>query len=107
MCKRSLWGPYAFVFGGLALFSVRTAVIASFEHGDVPNELLVYTQTSPEVPDVMERIEETAQTSGRGLALPVRVDDTYTWPGAWDLRDYGSTDEAFNAECAPPTAADS
>ncbi|MCH7999948.1 MAG: TIGR03663 family protein, partial [Chloroflexi bacterium] len=92
----------AAVFGGLALFSVRTAVIASFEHGDVPNELLVYTQTSPEVPDVMERIAETAQTSGRGLDLPVIVDDTYTWPWAWYLRDYSITYESFDDEFEPP-----
>ncbi|MCH7523138.1 MAG: SMP-30/gluconolactonase/LRE family protein, partial [Chloroflexi bacterium] len=92
----------AAVFGGLALFSVRTAVIASFENGDVPNELLIYTQTSPEVPDVMERIEEIAQTSGRGLDLPVIVDDTYTWPWAWYLRDYSITYESFDDEFEPP-----
>ncbi|MFB3093724.1 MAG: flippase activity-associated protein Agl23, partial [Dehalococcoidia bacterium] len=92
----------ATVFGGLALFSVRTAVIASFEHGDVPQELLVYTQTSPEVPDVMERIEEIAQTSGRGLDLLVIVDNTYTWPWAWYLRDYRIRYESFDDEFEPP-----
>ncbi len=92
----------AAVFGGLALFSVRTAVIASFEHGDVPREMLIYTQTSPDVPDVMERIEEIAQTSGRGLDLPVIVDNTYTWPWAWYLRDYSITYDSFDDEFEPP-----
>ena len=92
----------AAVFGGLALFSVRTAVIASFEHGDVPREMLVYTQTSPDVPDVMERIEETAQASGRGLDLPVIVDSTYTWPWAWYLRDYSITYDGIDEGFEPP-----
>jgi uncharacterized protein (TIGR03663 family) len=92
----------AAVFGGLALFSVRTAVIASFEHGDVPREMLVYTQTSPDVPDVMERIEEIAQTSGRGLDLPVIVDNTYTWPWAWYLRDYSITYDSIDEGFEPP-----
>jgi uncharacterized protein (TIGR03663 family) len=87
-----LAGVAAFaVFGALALFSVWIAVLASFDHGDVPREMLVYTQTSPEVPDLMERIERTARTSGRGRDLPVIVDTTYTWPWAWYLRDYRVT----------------
>jgi uncharacterized protein (TIGR03663 family) len=100
---RRLAGVAAFaVFGALALFSVWIAVLASFDHGDVPREMLVYTQTSPEVPDLMERIERTARTSGRGRDLPVIVDTTYTWPWAWYLRDYRVTYDNIGEGFSPP-----
>jgi len=79
----------AAVLGALALFSVRVSVLATYDHGDVARELLVYTQTSPEVPDLMERIDRIAVNSGLGHDLPVQVDKTYTWPWGWYLRDYG------------------
>lgn len=78
----------AVLAGALGMFSLRAGVIVAFEHGDVPDEPLIYTQTSPDVPDVMERIEEIARVSGRGRSLPIVVDSTYTWPWAWYLRDY-------------------
>ena len=78
----------AAVLGALTLFSLRTAVMAVYDHGDVPRELLVYTQTSPEVPDIAARIDRAAELSGLGRDLPVQVDQTYTWPWAWYLRDY-------------------
>jgi uncharacterized protein (TIGR03663 family) len=95
----------AAVVGGLALMSVRAAVVASFEHGDVPREMLVYTQSSPDVPDVMERIEEVAFTSGLGYDLPVVVDTTYTWPWAWYLRDYSVAYDGMGEEFSPAEGA--
>ena len=111
--RQRLAGVAAFaVFGALALFSVRSALLASFghgdfpnEHGDVPREMLVYTQTSPEVPDVMDRIELVARTSGRGRDLPVVVDNYggYTWPWAWYLRDYTDvTYDDIGEDFSPP-----
>ncbi|MBI2912648.1 MAG: TIGR03663 family protein [Chloroflexi bacterium] len=78
----------AVVLGALALFSVRVAVLASYDHGDVARELLIYTQTSPQVPDLVERIDRIAVDSGLGRDLPVQVDRTFTWPWGWYLRDY-------------------
>ncbi len=93
------------VFGGLALFSVRTGIVAAFEHGDVPREMIVYTQTSPDVPDIMERIEQAARTSGKGYELAVVVDRTYTWPWAWYLRDYAIRYDSISEEFDPPEGA--
>jgi uncharacterized protein (TIGR03663 family) len=110
--KRLATVAFAALFGALALFSVRTAVLASFghgdfpgEHGDVPREMLVYTQTSPEVPEMMDRIEMIARTSGLGHDLPVVVDNFngYTWPWAWYLRDYTHvTYESVGEGFSPP-----
>lgn len=76
--------------GFLAPLSVRTAVVAAFEHGDIPVEMLVYTQTTPELHAIQRRIEEYARRSGLGRNLPITVDSTeaFTWPWAWYLRDY-------------------
>jgi uncharacterized protein (TIGR03663 family) len=93
------------VFGGLAMFSVRTGIVAAFEHGDVPREMIVYTQTSPDVPDIMERIERVARTSGKGHDLPVVVDTTYTWPWAWYLRDYAIRYDSIPEDFEPPEGA--
>jgi uncharacterized protein (TIGR03663 family) len=76
----------------LAGFSVRTAVMATYDHGDVPREFLFYTQTSPDVPDFVERIDSLAVSSGMGDSLRIQVDRQHTWPWAWHLREY---DAAF------------
>jgi len=72
----------------LLLFGVKTGITASFQNGDVPRELLVYTQTSPAVPDVAGRIARLAAETGLGRDLPLVVDTTYAWPWQWYLRDY-------------------
>jgi len=78
----------ATVAAGLLVFSIRTAGVASFEHGDIPVELLVYTQTSPDVPRLRDAIEEVAEASGLGRDVPIVVDNELTWPWVWYLRDY-------------------
>lgn len=91
------------------IFSLRATVLASWGHpdnpyvgnpgdvatrdyGEVPVEILVYTQTSGDVPIIQRQIDEAARTSGLGYALPIVVDssDGFTWPWAWYLRDYDS-----------------
>lgn len=89
-----------------SVFSLRAAVLASWGHpdnpylgqhnlaprdyGEVPTELLVYTQTSGDIPVLRDRLEEYARKTGLGYRQPVVVDSTdgFTWPWAWYLRDY-------------------
>lgn len=86
--RRLAVGVTAAVVGALSFFTLRSGIEATFEHGDVPRELLVYTQTSPQVPDIMDRIDEASRVSGLGKDLPVFIDTTYAWPWHWYLRDY-------------------
>ena len=91
------------------VFTVRAAVLASWGHpdnpfvgqpgdvatrdyGEVPTELLVYTQSSGDIPVIMDMIDDYARKSGRGKDLPIVVDaaEGRTWPWAWYLRDYRS-----------------
>ena len=95
------------VLVGLILFgfTVRAAVLASYYHGDTPVEMLVYTQTSPEIPRLLRRVEELAMQTGQGRDLPITVDATsgFSWPWAWYLRHYKQVDyPTLNAPAGPP-----
>jgi predicted membrane-bound mannosyltransferase/DNA-binding beta-propeller fold protein YncE len=78
------------VLGALGLFTVRTMLMASFERGDVPKDLLIYTQSSPDIPVLARQIDQLGAATGKGLDLPIALDstDSFAWPWAWYLRDY-------------------
>ncbi len=80
----------AVAIGGLGVFSFQAMVQASFTRGDVPKDLLIYTQSSPEITRLMTGIEQLAEATGKGKNLPIAVDgqDSFAWPWAWYLRDY-------------------
>ena len=74
----------------LVLLTARAAYIAAYVSSDQPVELLVYTQTSRQIPQLAHRIAEWAHRSGLGPAMPITVDGSsgFTWPWAWYLRRY-------------------
>ena len=76
----------------LLVLTVRTGAIAAYENGDTPVEMIIYTQTSPDVPRLMEAIEQGAGATGEDTGLGVYVDQKsgFSWPWAWYLRDYTS-----------------
>jgi uncharacterized protein (TIGR03663 family) len=80
----------AAVVGALALFSVRTMVMVTFVRADDPRDLLIYTQSSPQLATVAHEIDQLAAASGKGERLAIAVDstDSFAWPWAWYLRDY-------------------
>ena len=95
----------ATVVAGLLVFSIRTAGVASFEHGDIPVELLVYTQTSPDIPKLRDAIEKVGEATGLGRDVPVLVDSEFTWPWVWYLRDYRAvTYQSSTGGALPPGA---
>lgn len=82
------------VFGALALLSVaaillvlsgRAGVTAAFTHGDVPVEMIVYTQTSPDIHRLAGRLREQDLQAGVQRAA---IDGTsgFHWPWYWYLR---------------------
>ena len=73
--------------GGLLALSLFVGVRATYEFGDVPRELLVYTQTSPFVPDVVDSIDAASGSSGLGKDLPIVIEGGIE-PWEWYLRDY-------------------
>ena len=83
--------PFALVLLGL---TVWTGGVASYRNGDVPVEMIVYTQTSPDIPRIAREIEGGADVDGGRDEVPISVDQTsgFTWPWAWYLRNYKQVD---------------
>lgn len=82
----------------LLLFSFRTSWIVNFEHSDVPVEMLVYTQTSPDVPRIAKELRSLAEREG-SLSIVVDSTDGFSWPWSWYLRDYqGVSYPCFNSD---------
>ena len=69
----------------LLVLSARTGVMAAFRHGDIPIEMIVYTQTSPDVHKLAQRLREQDAQEGIPIAA---IDGTsgFHWPWYWYLR---------------------
>jgi uncharacterized protein (TIGR03663 family) len=76
----------AILFG----FTFRAGWVASYENGDIPREMLVYTQTAPDIHNLVEEIERTAELTGERTEIKIAIDirDAYSWPWQWYLRRY-------------------
>ena len=88
----------------LALFalSIHIGWQWTYKHGDIPNDMGVYVQTSPDVPFVVRQLEYLSQITGQGKDMLVLLDNGYTetvggqqvvhesiaWPFEWYLRDW-------------------
>lgn len=78
------------VVAALAFFSIRTMIEVTFERGDVPKDMLIYTQSSPEITRMADEIDALAEATGKGDDLRIAVDSrtSFAWPWVWYLRDY-------------------
>lgn len=91
----------------LLLYGVRAAVLVNFRTPDTPIEPLIYTQTAPDVPVLVDQIRELAINQSRnnrtaadptgGYGMPIVLDGgasgsggegSLAWPMQWYLRDY-------------------
>jgi predicted membrane-bound mannosyltransferase len=88
-----------------AIFTARTAMLASWghgstpqlsailsanDHGDAPIELLHSDEIAPDVREVRAAIERAGIESGQGRSIPIAVDTSYEFAKGWlwYLRDY-------------------
>ena len=92
------------LIAGLAFFSVRTMISVTFQRGDVPDDLLIYTQSSPDVTRMADEIDALAVATGRGFDLRIAVDtpQSFDWPWRWYLRDYRSVSIGNMESGLPP-----
>lgn len=74
----------------LLVLTTRAGWIASFQNGDVPVEMLVYTQTSPDLANLVTYIEDVGESRGDRFGMPIQIDGTsgFSWPWAWYLRNF-------------------
>ena len=88
----------------LALFALHADWPLNYYRGDVPKDMLIYTQTSPQVKTAVAQINQLSNRLTGGTGLQVLVDNNSTWPFAWYLRDYKNlsyTDALTSAPTAP------
>ena len=72
----------------LAASTWRYAWLAAFVHGDIPREMLIYTQTAPDVTMVTEDLKALSQRLTGGLDMVVAYDSGASWPFEWYLRNF-------------------
>jgi uncharacterized protein (TIGR03663 family) len=72
----------------LVPLTVHTATQAAYTNGDVAVEMIVYTQTTPDVTKVMRELERIGFRTGAGKDLKVAYDSDVTWPFEWYLREF-------------------
>jgi uncharacterized protein (TIGR03663 family) len=100
----------------VALFalSVHTAWGVTYARSDIPQDMLIYVQTSPDVPRIVRQIDTIANETGAGKDMPILLDGGYTdtvggqsavhesisWPFEWYLRDYKS--RTYYTRTLPP-----
>ena len=76
----------------LLALTIRAGWYASYRNGDTPVEMIVYTQTSPDIVQLLRYVEREGNAIGGREQVPIAIDGTsgFTWPWAWYLRDYTS-----------------
>lgn len=74
--------------GALLLFHIHAGWALAFQTGDVPKDMLIYVQTSPDVTRVMRELDEFSALKTGGKDLSIMYDDNTSWPFQWYLRNY-------------------
>tara|TARA_Y100001970_G_scaffold42421_1_gene52881 strand:+ start:18291 stop:20552 length:2262 start_codon:yes stop_codon:yes gene_type:complete len=73
-----------------SIFTFRSSWILNYNNFDTPNEMMIYTQTSPHLHKVSKTIDKIAFQSLEEKSIRISVDttDAFSWPWQWYLRQY-------------------
>ena len=63
----------------IAMYTLRSAYQLSFRYGDVPREMMIYTQTSPDVKRVIDRLDEALRRRSSATTATVWYDNETVW----------------------------
>ncbi|MBA3469613.1 MAG: TIGR03663 family protein [Herpetosiphonaceae bacterium] len=86
-----LWGAYSF----------RSAWRLNYQNGDIPVEMMVYVQSSPDVRRVMLDLSAISVAETGRMELPIMYDNEQIWK--WYVRNYTFKSE-FSGAMAGPAA---
>jgi predicted membrane-bound mannosyltransferase len=103
--RRLAQGLVAASVAALAVFTLRTGVLAGWghgavpqlsnalvmrDHGDTPIELLTPQANAPDVRELTRAIAHAAADSGQGASVPISLDSSFAFSKGWGwyLRDY-------------------
>lgn len=84
----------------LAVGTVRSSLRLSFLSGDIPREMMIYTQTSPDVARIMRRLERASMARYNNLSMPVIYDNETVW--LWYFRNFTNAQVSGQVLSAPP-----
>jgi predicted membrane-bound mannosyltransferase len=76
------------IFAVMFLYQVRSAVNLTYQHPDVPIEMAVYVQTSPDVTRTVDELNEYSYYATGTTDTKVVYDNFTSWPFEWYLRNY-------------------
>ena len=91
---------------GICLMQIHGGWRLSYVNPDVSSEMMIYTQTSPDVTRVMNEITQLSYQLNGDKSLSVWYDADVSWPLQWYLRDF--TDKHYfgsSLDSAPGDAA--
>ena len=102
--KTALSASALVMCGILFLLTVRAGWVATYVNSDVPRDMLIYTQTAPDIRNLVREIEEVGELTGDRKEIRISVDSAegYTWPWAWYLRGYDNALYPDQAERVSP-----
>lgn len=88
----------------LALAQVHVAWRMVYQEGDIPKDMLVYTQTSPDMHRMVAELTALSAitTGGRGLEIWYDDRNGTSWPMQWYLRDFPNRHLYGGAIAGPP-----
>lgn len=74
----------------LALAQIHVAWRMVYQEGDIPKDMLVYTQTSPDMHRMTQELTALSEMTTGGLGLEIWYDDGNgtSWPMQWYLRNF-------------------
>jgi hypothetical protein len=73
---------------GLSLLQIHTGWRLSYVNPDVSSEMMIYTQTSPDVTRVVDEVTQLSYELYGDKSIPVWYDADVSWPLQWYLRDF-------------------
>ncbi len=93
--RRLTWFVSLPVFLVLLVLEIHSMFALSFADAANPTEMLIYVQTSQDVPNVVGELNGLATRTGQGKNLTIGLDNTDVggWPFIWYLRDYQRVSE--------------
>lgn len=84
--KRALIMTIFVVLGSMMLHN--TVLVNFYGGGANPAELLVYVQSSTDVPQVVKQLKNMSKRLKGNLEMKITCEDYCSWPFAWYLRDF-------------------
>ena len=78
------------LFTLLLVLEIHSTFLLNYADAANPTEMLIYVQTSQDVPNVVQEISQLSQQRFGGTNMPIGLDtnDVGGWPFIWYLRDY-------------------